>query len=176
MENLETVALGLEAEGAANKRLDADAADAKGEKGLESSPKAARRESAEKQRLLKEKAAPEKAGYFIVLMVALTLIYIVDELASNMNGAMQTYAILDLFHVPNGDVNTSEYTNVVGTMALLIGLGMAISTVIYIVAIKAVGSANIGLFGIALGVPFIAVSCLIITRIQETKGADLNAL
>lgn len=162
MENLETVALGLEAEGAANKRLDADAADAKGEKGLESSPKAARRESAEKQRLLKEKAAPEKAGYFIVLMVALTLIYIVDELASNMNGAMQTYAILDLFHVPNGDVNTSEYTNAVGIMGMIQVPAMAI--MLFTPFYKALADR----FGRK---PF-----LVITRIRETKGADLNAL
>lgn len=78
--------------------------------------------------------------------------------------------------MPSESAPTEIRAAVVGTMALLIGLGMAISTVIYIVAIKAVGSANIGLFGIALGVPFIAVSCLIITRIRETKGADLNAL
>ncbi len=75
-----------------------------------------KKEEAEKARLLKEKAVPEKAGYFIVLMISLTLIYIVDELASNMNGAMQTYAILDLFHVPNADVNTKEYSTAVGIM------------------------------------------------------------
>ena len=75
-----------------------------------------KKEEAEKARLLKEKSVPEKAGYFIVLMISLTLIYIVDELASNMNGAMQTYAILDLFHVPNADVNTKEYSTAVGIM------------------------------------------------------------
>jgi MFS family permease len=45
----------------------------------------------------KEKARPKHAGYLWYLMLVLTLVYIVDEVATNLNSTMQTYMIEDFF-------------------------------------------------------------------------------
>lgn len=52
--------------------------------------------------------------YFIFLIVILTFVYVVDEIASNINSSIQPYAIIDLFKIPNGDFLSTEYTSAVG--------------------------------------------------------------
>lgn len=52
--------------------------------------------------------------YFIFLIVILTLVYVVDEIASNINSSIQPYAIINLFQIPNGDFLSTEYTSAVG--------------------------------------------------------------
>jgi len=51
--------------------------------------------------------------------VVLTIVYVVDEIASNMNSTMQPDMILDLFHVPNGDTTSAEYTNALSVLSVL---------------------------------------------------------
>ncbi|MBP5305231.1 MAG: MFS transporter [Lachnospiraceae bacterium] len=69
--------------------------------------------------LEKELKKSETKGYFVGLVVMLTIIYIVDELASNMNSTMQPYMIYDLFKIPGASALTDEYSAAVGTMTLL---------------------------------------------------------
>src|SRR5574344_1955147 len=45
----------------------------------------------------KEKARPKRSGYLWYLMLILTLVYIVDEVATNLNSTMQPYMIEDFF-------------------------------------------------------------------------------
>ncbi len=69
--------------------------------------------------LEKELKRSETKGYFVELVIMLTIIYIVDELASNMNSTMQPYMIYDLFKIPGASALTEEYSAAVGTMTLL---------------------------------------------------------
>jgi MFS family permease len=45
----------------------------------------------------KEKARPKRPGYLWYLMLILTLVYIVDEVATNLNSTMQPYMIEEFF-------------------------------------------------------------------------------
>ncbi|MBQ9611001.1 MAG: MFS transporter [Lachnospiraceae bacterium] len=69
--------------------------------------------------LNREAARPKPAHYMMFIMVVLTIIYIVDEITSNMNGAMQPYALFDLFHITSRDVNSPEYARAIDTVAPL---------------------------------------------------------
>ncbi|MBR0461288.1 MAG: MFS transporter [Erysipelotrichaceae bacterium] len=66
----------------------------------------------------KAKTSPGK-HYFLGLMIVLTIIYIVDEISSNMNSSMQPYVLIDLFKVPGGNVLSPEYAKAVSTATLL---------------------------------------------------------
>ena len=57
------------------------------------------REMRELARLKKSAAKPSLVHGFWFLLVVLTIIYIADEISSNMNGIMRTYTIFDLFKV-----------------------------------------------------------------------------
>lgn len=68
--------------------------------------------------------------YLALVMVVLTIIYIVDEITSNINSAMQPYILFDLFHIASRDVNSPEYKsaiNVVGPLSLISNLFLVIS-------------------------------------------------
>ena len=51
------------------------------------------------------------------VMTVLTIIYIVDEITSNMNAAMQPYILFDLFHITSRDVNSDAYRSAINTVA-----------------------------------------------------------
>ncbi len=67
---------------------------------------------------LKAEAARKKPLHYIGLaMVVLTIIYIVDEITSNMNAAMQPYVLFDLFNITSRNVNSPEYTSAFNVVA-----------------------------------------------------------
>ncbi len=82
----------------------------------EQAAKRREKEARELARLSKMAEKPMTRLYFPILLIALTVIYIVDELASSMNSAMQPYMILDLFRIPNHDINEPAYGEAVGLM------------------------------------------------------------
>ena len=51
------------------------------------------------------------------VMIVLTIIYVVDEITSNIN-LMRPYAIFDLFKIPNADAASDEYASAVSKMAV----------------------------------------------------------
>ena len=57
--------------------------------------------------------------YFLKLIIILTVIYIVDEISSNMNSSMQPYVLIDLFKIPGGNVLSPEYGKAVSTATIL---------------------------------------------------------
>ena len=57
--------------------------------------------------------------YFLKLIVVLAVIYIVDEISSNMNSSMQPYVLIDMFKVPGGNVLAPEYARAVSTATIL---------------------------------------------------------
>ena len=62
-------------------------------------------------------------NYFIILIVVLTIVYIVDELASNVRGTVSSFTICDLFHTTFG---SPEYDKASGTLDLVTMAGYLI--------------------------------------------------
>ncbi len=75
------------------------------------------REQRELARLEKEAQRPKGAYYLLFAMIMLTIIYIVDEITSNMNSAMQPYALFDLFGITSRNVNGPEYKAAINVVA-----------------------------------------------------------
>ena len=75
------------------------------------------REQNELLRLNREALRPKKAYYLLFAMIVLTIIYIVDEITSNVNSSMQPYALFDLFRIGSRDVNSPEYKTAINTVA-----------------------------------------------------------
>ena len=84
---------------------------------MEKKEKLALREQKELARLDREAARPQFAHYLLFVMIVLTVIYIVDEITSNMNAAMQPYVLFDLFSITSRSVNSPEYTGAINTVA-----------------------------------------------------------
>jgi MFS family permease len=74
------------------------------------------REQKELLRLDREARRPKGAYYLLFLMIVLTIIYIVDEITSNMNSSMQPYALFDLFKITSRDVNSAAYKGAINTV------------------------------------------------------------
>ena len=81
--------------------------------------KAEQKRKNELARITRMLEAPKPAHYLAFVMTVLTIIYIVDELTSNVNGAMQPYVLFDLFHITSRDVNSPEYAQAINTVAPL---------------------------------------------------------
>ena len=77
-------------------------------------PEKDRRELA---RLDRQAAFPKAGIYLLFVMVVLTIVYIVDEITSNVNAAMQPYVLFDLFHIGSRNVNSEEYKAAINTVA-----------------------------------------------------------
>jgi MFS family permease len=75
------------------------------------------REARELARLRKQAALPKAGMYLLFVMVVLTIVYVVDEITSNMNAAMQPYVLFDLFNIGSRNVNSPEYTKAINTVA-----------------------------------------------------------
>jgi MFS family permease len=75
------------------------------------------REQRELERLQREAQRPKGARYLLFAMIVLTIIYIVDEITSNVNAAMQPYALFDLFGIASRNVNGPEYKAAINTVA-----------------------------------------------------------
>ena len=71
----------------------------------------------ELRRLDAQARRPKSAHYLLFAMIVLTIIYIVDEITSNMNAAMQPYALFDLFGIASRNVNAPEYKTAINTVA-----------------------------------------------------------
>ena len=75
--------------------------------------------------------------------------------------------------MPGESSPTAMRASVIGTTSLLIGLGMVISTGIYMVAINVFGGASLAWFAMISTAVFIIASIFLLLRTKETKDADL---
>ena len=75
------------------------------------------KEARELSRLKRLQAAPKPVFYLGLVMVVLTIVYIVDEITSNMNSTLQPYAIFDLFNIVSRDVKSPEYKHAINVLA-----------------------------------------------------------
>ncbi len=76
------------------------------------------KEAKELQKWERVQAKPLPAHYFGILIVVLTVIYIVDEISSNINSAMQSSIIFDFFNITSRDVNDPAYAQAINTMTI----------------------------------------------------------
>lgn len=76
------------------------------------------REARELNRLKRIRARPAMLHGFWFLLVILTIIYIADEISSNVNTVMKPYMIFDLFKIPNADTKAPEYGSTISVMAI----------------------------------------------------------
>lgn len=76
------------------------------------------KEVRELTRLQKSAARPALVHGFWFLLIVLTIIYIADEISSNVNTVMKPYMIFDLFHVPNSDASSEIYGSAISVMAV----------------------------------------------------------
>lgn len=74
------------------------------------------KEKREIARLEKAKTFHNHKHYFLILIIVLSIVYIVDELASSVRGVVETQTICDLFNTTFG---TTEYNNASGTLGLV---------------------------------------------------------
>ncbi len=74
------------------------------------------KERKELEKLEKAEAFHGHRHYFAILIVVLSIIYIVDELASSVRGVVETQTICDLFNTTFG---SSEYNTASGTLGLV---------------------------------------------------------
>ncbi|MBR6395935.1 MAG: MFS transporter, partial [Lachnospiraceae bacterium] len=67
---------------------------------------------------LKAEAARKKPLHYVgIAVVLLTIVYVVDEITSNMNASMQPYVLFDLFKITSRDVSSPEYTKAFNVVA-----------------------------------------------------------
>lgn len=79
-----------------------------------------RRKNKEAKELLKwkkVKGKPTGKHYFLILMFALIIIYVIDEISSNINLTMQSSILFDLFHIPSRDASSPEYASAINTLS-----------------------------------------------------------
>ncbi len=81
------------------------------------------REQREIAKLEKAEKFHNAKNYFIILIIVLTIVYIVDELASNVRGTVSSFTICDLFHTTFG---SPEYDKASGTLDLVTMAGYLI--------------------------------------------------
>ena len=85
----------------------------------EENPRVPDRNAEKELAVLRKKEADSLAFLknMTLIMVILTVIYVVDEITSNIN-LMRPYMIFDLFHIPGADAASDEYANAVSKMAV----------------------------------------------------------
>lgn len=67
-------------------------------------------------KLKKMQEKPQTGSAFILLFILLAVVYVVDEIASNMTSTMQPYVIFDLFKIPGSDILSDEYAKGLSTL------------------------------------------------------------
>ena len=84
------------------------------------------REKKQLEKLLAERR-PRPIHYMGIAMLLLTIVYIVDEITSNMNSSMQPYALFELFNITSRDVNSPEYANAINLFLIITPFYKALS-------------------------------------------------
>ena len=77
--------------------------------------------------------------------------------------------------MPSEATPTDMRASVLGVMSLLLSVGMALSIIIFTVAMNVFGTDTLGIVSLIICIPLTIVSCILLTRVKETKGNDLNA-
>lgn len=77
--------------------------------------------------------------------------------------------------MPSEATPTDMRASVLGVMSLLLSVGMALSIIIFTVAMNIFGADDLGIVSLVICIPLTIVACILLTRVKETKGNDLNA-
>ena len=90
-------------------------------------------------------------------------------------GGLWSVADMLFIIIPGESTPTNMRVSVVGTMGIISGVGNVVSTVILTVGMLFVKS--IGMLCLCVSIPFMLTSIIIlITKVHETKGVDLNSI
>ena len=149
----------------------------------------------------KQSALPRAGLYLLFVMVVLTVIYVVDEITSNVNAAMQPYVLFDLFRLgwgpyaagiaygcsigglwsmsdtliltmPAESSPSGMRSSVMGTISVMIGAGMFVGQVLFIVLQNFL---PMDVLFLIICVPFMLISLILLAvKVRETKDADLD--
>ena len=78
--------------------------------------------------------------------------------------------------MPAESTPTNMRASVMGVMSLLLSAGMALSIVLFVVGLNIVGSGNIGILSLVVCIPLMILSLMLLSRVSETKGRDLDSI
>ncbi len=78
--------------------------------------------------------------------------------------------------MPAESTPTNMRASVMGVMSLLLSAGMAISIILFALGVNIVGSKHIGMLSIAICIPLMILSCILLSKVEETKGNDLDEI
>lgn len=76
------------------------------------------REAKELAKWERIRSKPQTKYYFPVLMLVIGVIYIMDEITSNINSSMQSSIIFDFFNITSRNVNDPAYSAAINQMAI----------------------------------------------------------
>ena len=138
------------------------------------------KEQKELQRRIKEYEKPVTGKYLWFLMIVLAIVYIVDEVTSNLPSSLQS-EVVEEFFVRGMDMDlTTGVAALTGMMApfyAMLGLGTAFATVSVSVISVFLSHIPLGWLWFAACVPFMAIAILIlIFKVHETKDNDINTI
>lgn len=77
--------------------------------------------------------------------------------------------------MPSEATPTDMRASVLGVMSLLLSVGMALSIIVFTVAMNVIGTESLGIVSLCICIPLTVISCLLLTKVKETRGNDLNA-
>lgn len=77
--------------------------------------------------------------------------------------------------MPSEATPTDMRASVLGVMSLLLSVGMALSIIIFTVAMNVFGAHMLGIVSLVICIPLTVVACILLARVKETRGNDLNA-
>ena len=77
--------------------------------------------------------------------------------------------------MPSEATPTDMRASVLGVMSLLLSAGMAISVILFTVAMNVFGTGVLGIVALCICIPLTIIACIFLAKVKETKGNDLNA-
>ncbi len=77
--------------------------------------------------------------------------------------------------MPSEATPTDMRASVLGVMSLLLSAGMAISIIIFTVAMNVFGTGMLGVVALCICIPLTIIACILLAKVKETRGNDLNA-
>lgn len=76
--------------------------------------------------------------------------------------------------MPAESTPTGMRASVMGVMSLLLSVALAVSIVLAVIGMNIVGTADFGLLDLCVSIPLIVVACILLSRVEETRGNDLD--
>ena len=76
--------------------------------------------------------------------------------------------------MPSEATPTDMRASVLGVMSLILSAGMALSIIIFTVAMNVFGTNLLGIVSLCICIPLTIVACILLAKVKETKGNNLD--